>query len=129
LRSRPAVGDVAQRLLLPQDVPPPSIHGLALLVWIVVMPMLIMPVFGVVVAVSASTGFPQFLMMLVAIMVSCVFVGGVLGGVLYLLNLPFMLLAVRCPLFRNRFHNAFRLPHPAANGASQQTLAAGCDEG
>ena len=104
-----------------------------LFLWVIVVPMMIMPVFGVVAGVvaaaSGSAELPQLLVMLVGMLVGCVFMGGVLGVVLYLVNLPFMLLAVRCPFFRDRFQNAFRLPHPPSNGACLQTLAAGCDEG
>ena len=32
------------------------------------------------------------------------------AGTLYLLNVPFMVLAFRCPLYRDRFHKLLRLP-------------------
>ncbi len=41
------------------------------------------------------------------------------AGVLYLVNLPFMYLALHCPVYRERFHKVLRLPacaEPAASG-------------
>jgi hypothetical protein len=33
-----------------------------------------------------------------------------LGGILYVINLPFMVLAFKCPVYRDRFHAVLRLP-------------------
>ena len=58
-------------------------------------------------AVQMGMSFVSFLpMMIVAMTMSTL----VMGGFLYVMNLPFLVLAFYCPTYRNRFHNVFRLP-------------------
>ena len=39
-----------------------------------------------------------------------------MAGVLYLFNLPFMILVFRCPMYRDRFHKLLRLPEESHHG-------------
>ena len=80
-----------------------------LLLWTIALPIAFLPVVFVI-PMALAVAFTAFgLLEFVMILVVSLFLGGLLGGALYLLNLPFLFLAVRCPFYRNRFHNAFRL--------------------
>jgi hypothetical protein len=81
-----------------------------LLLWVTIVPMLSIPVAAAFVALFESGGVAEFVGILIAAILSSLIVGVVLGVAVYLMNLPFMFLAIRCPLYRDRFLNAFRLP-------------------
>lgn len=43
-----------------------------------------------------------------------------LAGILYLVNLPFMYLALHCPAYRDRFHKVLRLPASSESVAQEE---------
>jgi len=79
-----------------------------LALWIVLMPMAVIAVIGTVVAVATGDvgNVAGFLVMAVLT------VPVVLGGMLYLLNLPFMLLAFNVPFYGARLRSALDLDRP-----------------
>jgi hypothetical protein len=101
-----------------------------LLLWMTVVPLIVFPLVVLVTIVSTSIwaeGLPGLLELvsLVAMaLISSVIGGGVLGVALYLLNLPFLFLAMRNPFYRTRFQDALRLT-PAPAGASSAAANTG----
>jgi len=99
-----------------------------LLLWSIIVPIVVIPVFVVLSAAISMAFVPsdpmETLAMLVMGLVSSLVFGGFFGGALYVMNLPFMFLAIRCPFYRDRFQTALRLP----SAAQGHPLAAPCDE-
>jgi hypothetical protein len=97
-----------------------------LLLWMTVVPVISFPLVVLVILTSTfawSEGLPGFVegfvefVSLAAMALISSLIGGVLLGVaLYLLNLPFLFLAMRNPFYRTRFQDALRLT-PAPVGA------------
>jgi hypothetical protein len=80
-----------------------------LLLWAVVLPTVCLPIFAVVTALVESGGIVEFAGYLLAMLIASL-VGGLVGGAMvFALNLPFMFLAIRCPLYRDRFCDVFRM--------------------
>ena len=46
--------------------------------------------------------------------------GSIVGGILYLINLPVMVLAFSCPCYRDRFHETFRLQVPVRDRPARE---------
>ena len=84
-----------------------------LTVWLIVVPMLSIVVWGFVVGAFVVGGRVEFVEMLGMVIISAIIGGGVGGIVLYLVSLPFLFLAMRNALFASRFENILRLT-PAA---------------
>ncbi len=58
---------------------------------------------------------------LTAMPVASLITGSIVGGILYLINLPVMFLAFYCPCYSDRFHNTFRLQAPARDKPARET--------
>ena len=84
-----------------------------LLLWTLLASMLSIPVATIVTGLFAGGGVFEILAMLVMAVFSSIIGGAMLGVVLYLLNLPFLFLALRNPFYGERFLNVLRLS-PAA---------------
>lgn len=80
-----------------------------LLLWTLVVPMLAIPVSVIVTGLFSAGGLMEFAVLLVMAIFSSVIGGAMLGVVLYLLNLPFLFLAVRNPFYGERFQTMLRL--------------------
>jgi hypothetical protein len=74
-----------------------------LLSWMFLVPLACMVILAIVAAVVESR--PALLLMIVQIVI----MPAILGGILYLMNLPVMLLGFWCPVYRDRFQAALRL--------------------
>jgi hypothetical protein len=101
-----------------------------LLLWMTVVPLVVFPlaVLGTLVATSiGSEGLPGLLELVslaAMALISSVIGGAVLGAALYMLNLPFLFLAMRNPFYRTRFQDALRLT-PAPAGALSAAASTG----
>jgi hypothetical protein len=71
-----------------------------------------------------SDGLMEFVSAVAMTLLMSVIASGVLGVALYLLNLPFLFLAMRNPFYRMRFHEVLRLTPAASDG-----VCAAADEG
>jgi len=93
-----------------------------LLLWMTVAPVIGLPLIVLVTLVSTSIGSEglpgliEFVSLAAMALISSLIGGAVLGVALYLLNLPFLFLAMRNPFYRTRFQDALRLT-PAPAGA------------
>jgi hypothetical protein len=58
------------------------------------------------------------LLIILSVVVSSFMMGGIFSVAVYLTNVPFMVLAFRNSLYRERLHSVLRMPAPAAVGAS-----------
>ena len=67
---------------------------------------------------SSSSSIPLLLLRIILVSVC-------MGTILYLLNLPFMYLAFRCPTYRDRFHKLLRLPEYVGPAATPSDDCAG----
>lgn len=76
------------------------------LLWIPVATAVCFPVFIVMRGLRGSTEFAQFATYFVSSLPECMVTGAIVGAILYTLNLPFMLVAFRCPHYRDRFADA-----------------------
>ena len=95
-----------------------------LLLWTLVVPIVSIPVVAIVTGVLAGEGLLDFAVMLVMAVFPWLIGGAVLGGALYLVNLPFLLLAMRNAFFGARFQDVLRLT-PAVSGPVQVAETAG----
>ena len=94
-----------------------------LLLWMLVVPMLSIPVATLVTGLFAGGGVMEFVAMLVMAAFSSIIGGAMLGVVLYLLNLPFLFLALRNPFYGERFQSVLRLtPAAAAEVVAAETV-------
>ena len=80
-----------------------------LALWVVVLPMVCLPILAVVSALFTAGGVVEFFGFLLAMLIGSLLGALIIGAMVYALNLPFMFLAVRCPLYRNRFCDVFRM--------------------
>lgn len=94
-----------------------------LLLWMIAVPVLSIPVTMLVAAFFGSDGLIDFVRLVVMALISSVIGGALLGVVLYLVNLPFLFLAMRNPFYRARFHDVLRLTPavPEAMSAAAST--------
>jgi len=76
-----------------------------LALWSVVGAMLTMLISAVVVVIADPNARGEFVLVLFPILV----VAPIWGGILYLISLPFMILAFNCPFYQKRFQEALRL--------------------
>ncbi len=92
-----------------------------LLLWMMVIPMVCTPLV-VLVMVGGFEGLLEVMNMALEMLVASVIAGAVLGVALYVLNLPFLFLAMRNEFFRARFLDVLRLvpaiPHSQGVAAS-----------
>jgi len=88
-----------------------------LLLWMLLVPVLSIPVVTLGLAFFWAGGLMEFVGILVMVIIGSLVGGGVLGVALYLLNLPFLALAIRNPFFAARFQSVLRLT-PAVSGAA-----------
>ncbi|MCU0982894.1 MAG: hypothetical protein MUF25_27345 [Pirellulaceae bacterium] len=98
-----------------------------LLLWMMVVPMVSIPLVALVVMASGlfwSDGLMDFLGAVAMTLLVSIIASGVLGVALYLLNLPFLFLAVRNPFYRMRFYEVLGLTPAVSDG-----LNAAADEG
>lgn len=84
-----------------------------LLLWMLVVPIVGIPVAALLTGLFTGGGLMEFVAMLIMAVFSSLIGGVMLGMVLYLLNLPFLFLALRNSFYRERFQSALRLK-PAA---------------
>lgn len=80
-----------------------------LLPWTLVVPVVSIPVATLVTGLFSGAGLMEFVGMLIMAVFSSIVGGMVFGMLLYLLNLPFLFLAVRNSFFRDRFQGVLRL--------------------
>lgn len=83
-----------------------------LLVWLLVIPVVATPLIMLVVVGSTvfwTEGLLELVTVAVTLLIGSAIGGAVLGGALYLLNLPFQFLAVRNEFYRARFLDVLRL--------------------
>jgi hypothetical protein len=92
--------------------------------WMIGLSISMASVFAVVVVAMETGGPADVAGVLVVITLSALVMGGALGALVYLVNLPFMFLAKRSPLLRNRFFDAFRLAAAPRTVAVTRPLAA-----
>ncbi len=71
--------------------------------------MVSLPLFAAIAGFFMVEEIAELAFFIVAMLLSCVIIGPILGGTVYVLNLPFMLLATRSPFFRERFRQFFHL--------------------
>ena len=93
--------------------------------WLLVWTILASVAAACVFAWISATGFlalasPDVSKVPAAMPVASLINGSILGGILYLINLPLMLLAFYCPCYSERFHNAFRLQAPARDKPARE---------
>jgi hypothetical protein len=79
--------------------------------------------------VGLTQGFPGLVAIVFVALMSMVFAALLLGVGLYLLNLPFVLLAVQCPLYGDRFRRVLRLPAATASEPGEAALGEAADGG
>jgi len=99
-----------------------------LLLWTIIVPVLSIPLVALGSAFFWSGGLWEFVGILVMALISSLIGGGVLGVALYLLNLPFLALAIRNPFFAARFQSVLRLTPAASGVVSDVTVDGGIVE-
>ena len=80
-----------------------------LLLWTFLASLVSLPLFAAIASVFMVDEIAEPAFVIVAMLLSCVIIGPILGGTVYVLNLPFMLLATRSPFFRERFRQFFQM--------------------
>jgi hypothetical protein len=68
-----------------------------------------LPILAVISALFTVGGMAEFFGFLLMMLISAVLGSLFIGAMLYALNLPFMFLVMRCPLYRDRFCDVFRM--------------------
>jgi hypothetical protein len=92
----------------------PEFYWAWLLLWIMVVALVLPMVLGGILLVGpiialSGGGAMELAFMLASMLIGLLIVGGLSGAMIYLVNLPFLLLARKSPLYRARFENALRL--------------------
>ena len=87
----------------------PKVFMAWMILWTLLAYAIVVPILAVVEAVYRAAGFFDSLIVFFSVLFSCLVLGGTLGVTLYVMNLPFMLLATRSVFFRERFRRFFHL--------------------
>jgi hypothetical protein len=99
------------------------------LLWTVVVPVLSIPLVVLGSALFWAAGTGEFVGILLMALISSLVGGGVLGMAIYLLNLPFLVLAIRNPFFAARFQETLRLTPAVSDAVSDAMRDAMADGG
>jgi hypothetical protein len=90
-----------------------------LLLWTMISPVVVGVVVGIVgmsIAAAFSHDLGDLFLQVVFGAIMLVVLGGVVGTIIYVFNLPFMVLFVNSPLYQTRFRNVLRLPESPPDG-------------
>lgn len=94
-----------------------------LLLWMVLVPVFSIPLATLGSALFWADGLEEFVTIFVMALIGSLIGGGLLGLMFYLLNLPFLVLALRNPFFAARFQSVLRLTPAAAGPAGTASPA------
>ncbi len=106
----------------------PGLFMAWMILWTFLASAISVPIVAMVVAGFEANGIVESLTVFVMALFSCLIFGGILSVALYVMNLPFMLLATRSPFFRERFRQFFRMTEEPLRVPTVRPIVAVGDE-